>query len=781
MSPAAPQPASESGAPSFRVGRHLPLLVPLLVSLLALLLTDHALDEQEQERRSAAFATHANKLHERLRERMRSCDNMLRGAAGLFASSQHVTRAEWASYVSALALDDTQVGVQGIGFASYLKADALPRHESQMQQDGFPGYAVVPAGERPAYGVIVYIEPFQGRNLRAFGFDMLSERTRSEAMLRARDAAEITYSGRVTLVQESGAQVQAGVLAYLPVYEGGQGPRTLAQRRASFKGWVYSPFRMGDLLNAVFQEDLRKIRVQVIDRGTDGRTGDDVLFDSHGDAFTGLSRVSLPMQLSGRHWLVHYDALPDEQALSQGGITRTLTLLGVGALGFLLCTLTWFQVTNRERVRAQVQALSAEVADRDERFRLMVEGVRDYAILMLDEHGHIMSWSVGAERIKGWRADEIIGRHFSCFYTQEARSQGLPDQALATALVTGQYRNEGWRVRKDGSLFRASVLITAVRDAAGHIKGFAKVTRDITEHHQQQERLRLAATVFRATQEGVAITDAQARVMAVNPAFERITEYRESDVKGHNLRLLASGRHDRAFFEQMWADLLAKGSWQGEIWNRRKGGEIHASWLTIDVVRDENDAVTNHVAVYTDVTRIAHVETQMERMAHHDSLTELPNRLLLQSRLEHTLERSHRSGRICAVLFLDLDRFKEVNDGFGHEAGDELLKAVAKRLHLHLRENDTVARLGGDEFVIVLEDLTSAEGAEVVAKAVIERMQQPFALSCGHDAHIGCSVGIALSPQDGRDGETLLRHADAALYQAKAAGRGAYRFFRADD
>ena len=216
----------------------------------------------------------------------------------------------------------------------------------------------------------------------------------------------------------------------------------------------------------------------------------------------------------------------------------------------------------------------------------MVEGVRDYAILMLDEQGHIMSWGIGAERIKGWRADEIIGRHFSCFYTEQARSQGQPDQALATALVTGQYRNEGWRVRKDGSLFRASVLITAVRDAAGHIKGFAKVTRDITEQHQQQERLRLAATVFRATQEGVAITDAQARVMAVNPAFERITEYRESDVKGHNLRLLASGRHDRAFFEQMWADLLAKGSWQGEIWNRRKSGEIYPEWLNISTVRD---------------------------------------------------------------------------------------------------------------------------------------------------------------------------------------------------
>jgi diguanylate cyclase (GGDEF)-like protein len=202
--------------------------------------------------------------------------------------------------------------------------------------------------------------------------------------------------------------------------------------------------------------------------------------------------------------------------------------------------------------------------------------------------------------------------------------------------------------------------------------------------------------------------------------------------------------------------------------------------LAISTVRDDQQRVVNHVGVYTDITRIPHAETQMERLAHHDALTELPNRLLLNSRLAHTLERTQRGGGRCAVMYLDLDNFKPVNDQMGHEAGDELLKGVAKRLRLHLRDNDTVARIGGDEFVVVLEDLASPEGAEVVARAIIERMTRPFALSGEREAHIGCSVGIAMFPKDGTDGETLLRHADAALYVAKAAGRGTFSFFSAD-
>lgn len=765
--------------------RHVLVLIPLLVSVMALVFTDFNLRRQEEVGQAAEFNTYAEKLNERLRERIGTFDEILRGAAGFFMSSDEVSRQEWRSYVSSLALEESHVGIQGLGFAQYLPPQRVPAHVKAVRAEGFPDYEVTPSGARQDYSAIVYLEPFYGRNLRAFGFDMLSEPVRREAMLRARDSAEIAYSGRVKLKQESSVDVQFGTLAYLPVYRHGLKPRSVAQRRTDLVGWVYSPFRMRDMVSAVLREDLKTVRVRLSDVGGDGdaQGGEALLFDSQAGEAEAAARapsrlqVTLPLQVGGRTWRVQFEPLPSYRGPDRQ-IYRTLAMAGVALTGALLCALTWVLLYSRERANAMAREMASTISEGEERFRLMVEGVKDYAILMLDERGTVMSWNAGAARIKGWQAEEIIGQHIGRFYTEEDRQAGAPDKALAVALITGQYSEEGWRVRKGGEVFRASVRITAMRDAQGHIKGFAKVTRDITAHHQQEERLRLAATVFRSTQEGVAITDAEGRVLAVNPAFERVTEYTEAEVVRRNLNLLASGRHDRGFFQTMWRDITEVGAWQGEIWNRRKGGEIYPGWLTISAVRNEAGHITNFVGVFTDITRITHAETQMEHLAHHDALTDLPNRLLLRSRLAHTLERAHRTERICAVMFLDLDRFKAVNDQFGHEAGDELLKSAAQRLRLHLRENDTVARLGGDEFVIVLEDLASVEGAEVVARAIIERMQQPFHLPGGQDACIGCSVGISVFPDDGSDGETLVRHADTALYQAKEAGKGTWRLYR---
>lgn len=776
----APVPRAE---PPQVVGyRHLPTLIPLVITILALFFVDRSLDQQEQASLNRQFQAHSARLHDRLRERISTYDEILRGAAGFVAASEHVSRSEWRDYVSALALDEGYVGIQGLGYSQLIRPEQLNQHIQSVRAEGYPEYSVTPVGERPVYSAIVYLEPFYGRNLRAFGFDMYAEPVRRAAMERATLTADIAYSGKVRLVQETDSDVQPGVLAYLPVYQGGRKPATEAMRRQNVVGWVYAPFRLKDLITAVLQTELNVSQVQLYDMGPDGAAPPELLFDSlssNGDPITPASATNLvhdlPMVLHGRQWRLRYRALDEFVALNRYE-QRWLIMGGVGTIGFLLCVLTWSWINTRERARRMADTLGTALAEGEERFRLMVGSLQDYAVMMLDEQGIVMTWNAGGQRIQGWEADEIIGRHFSCFYPDEDIRAGAPAQALATALVNGRYREEGWRVRKDGSRFRASVLITAMRDQTGGIKGFAKVTRDITERHKQEERLRLAATVFRSTQEGVAITDPDGNVMTVNPAFERITEYTERDVLGQNLRILASGRHDRAYFQTMWRDLLSRGHWQNEIWNRRKGGEVYPGWLTISAVRNDLGETTNYVGVFTDITRIQHAETQLEHLAHHDALTDLPNRLLLHSRLEHTLERAHRGQTICAVLFLDLDRFKSVNDELGHQAGDELLKAASRRLRLHLRENDTVARLGGDEFVIVLEDLASAEGAAVVARAIIERMQQTFHLPGGREAHIGCSVGISLFPDDGHDADTLIQHADVALYKAKEAGRGTFRF-----
>ena len=303
-----------------------------------------------------------------------------------------------------------------------------------------------------------------------------------------------------------------------------------------------------------------------------------------------------------------------------------------------------------------------------------------------------------------------------------------------------------------------------------------RMALEMEERRRAEDRLRQAATVFSSAQNGIVITDAEGRVVAVNPAFTTITGHTEPEAIGRTMRLLHSGVQDKAFYQEMWRALQDEGCWQGEIWNVRKNGEPFLEWLTVNTVRNDNGAVVNYIGVFSDIT---HVERayQLEKLAHHDVLTGLPNRLLLLSRLNHAIDRAQRDGQTGAVLFFDLDRFKHVNDSLGHTAGDELLRSVSARLQEHLRSADTLARLGGDEFIIVLEELADPEHAATVARSLIEHLHQPFWLAGGQEVYIGASVGISLFPADGDTSGQLIQRADTALYQAKERGRGTYRFY----
>ncbi len=300
---------------------------------------------------------------------------------------------------------------------------------------------------------------------------------------------------------------------------------------------------------------------------------------------------------------------------------------------------------------------------------------------------------------------------------------------------------------------------------------------DVTERKLTEDQLRQAATVFTSSQEGIVITGSDGGIKAVNPAFCTITGYGESELIGKNMRVLQSGRHNSDFYKAMWASVAEVGYWQGEIWNRRKNGELFPELLTISSVRDDLGKIAAYVGSFTDITGIKQSEAQLEKLAHHDPLTGLPNRLLLRSRLEHAITRATRSGKRGALLFLDLDRFKTVNDSLGHPAGDELLLAVAQRLRGRLRESDTIARLGGDEFVVLLEEVAGPQQVASLSQSLIDNLAMPFTLSEGHEVYIGTSIGISLFPDDSADVDILIQQADSALYQAKEHGRGVCRFY----
>jgi diguanylate cyclase (GGDEF)-like protein/PAS domain S-box-containing protein len=302
------------------------------------------------------------------------------------------------------------------------------------------------------------------------------------------------------------------------------------------------------------------------------------------------------------------------------------------------------------------------------------------------------------------------------------------------------------------------------------------IIQDISKRKLAETELRIAATVFEA-QEGMMISDATGVILKVNHAFTAITGYSAEEAIGRTPRFLQSGRHDKAFYHVLWQRIIEEGVWRGEIWNRRKNGEVYPQWLTITAVKNDNALVTHYVATLTDISERKAVEDYINHLAFHDSLTQLPNRRLLQERLKHSIEVSHRERKILGVLMMDLDKFKAVNDNFGHAAGDELLQHVAARIRSNLREMDMVARLGGDEFVVLLEGLGHHDHAANIANTIIDALSQPFTVLRHHRVHIGASVGIALYPEHGNSAEKLLDNADAALYHAKDQGRGCYAYF----
>lgn len=342
------------------------------------------------------------------------------------------------------------------------------------------------------------------------------------------------------------------------------------------------------------------------------------------------------------------------------------------------------------------------------------------------------------------------------------------------------YAMEKRYVRKDGGIVHTEIDVRVVRHEDGSVDYFVGTVADISERKRQEERRRLATALFDNTREGVVVTDRDTRILQVNKAFVELTGYSEGDVLGRTPGFLRSDRHDAAFFDAMWRSLEDTGHWQGELWNRRKNGELYPVLLNISAVRDDAGRVIQYVGAFSDLSRIKESESRLDFLVYHDPLTELPNRLLLVSRLDHAIDVAAREGQLVALLLLDLDRFKDVNDSYGHPAGDVLLRQTARRLGGCLVAADTLARLGGDEFAILLEDIVDPQDAARVAERLIAALGETTRLPDGSEVRIGASIGISVYEGHNEDAGEMLRQADAALYRAKEGGRSRFDFYTED-
>jgi len=354
------------------------------------------------------------------------------------------------------------------------------------------------------------------------------------------------------------------------------------------------------------------------------------------------------------------------------------------------------------------------------------------------------------------------------------------DKEVEAALSGEKPFDTDFRVRQpNGDIRYIKAVAKVFRDDHGKPLRMLGINTDITERKQVETRLQLAANVFTHAREGILITDAEAIIIEVNDAFTRITGYSREEALGQNPRMLQSGLQAQEYYANMWLAITGQGHWHGEMWNRRKNGETYAQLLTISAVLDAAGKTQNYVALFTDITQMKVYQQQLERIAHYDVLTGLPNRVLLADRLQQAMIRNQRHGQFLAVVFLDLDGFKAVNDSHGHAVGDQLLVIVGNRMKTALREGDTLARIGGDEFVAVLVDLEQPQDYELVLARLLQAASDPVLVN-DSVLHVSASIGVTVYPQDGADADQLMRHADQAMYQAKKEGKNRYHLFEAD-
>lgn len=305
-----------------------------------------------------------------------------------------------------------------------------------------------------------------------------------------------------------------------------------------------------------------------------------------------------------------------------------------------------------------------------------------------------------------------------------------------------------------------------------------RLNQQIKTQNILQSKLKLYASVFTNSREGMLITDCQGRILAINPAFTEITGFTSEETLGATPSILSSGKHNADFYQEMWRVLTAQDEWQGEIWNRRRNGQVFPEWLTVYAVRDEHNDITHYIGIFTDISEHKNTEAHIHHLSYHDTLTGLPNRAQLSSRLEHAIGKAKQTQQQGAVLLLDLDRFKLINETMDHATGDELLRLVATRCRSVLRKSDIVGRQGGDEFIIIMPDTAECEAAST-ARKLLSAISQPCRLA-EHELSVTCSIGIALFPQDGDSADGLLQCADAAMSLAKQEGRNAFQFYTAD-
>jgi diguanylate cyclase (GGDEF)-like protein/PAS domain S-box-containing protein len=750
--------------------------VVLAISLLLTLTGWYIADSFAYQRAGIEYAAAREDVVDRIEERLSRYILALRSGVAFAESLERLpTRDEWRRYVATLEIAERLPGIQGYGLSLMLRPEELAAHEAAVQAEGFPDYRVRPEGERERYSAIVYLEPFDWRNQRAFGYDMYANAVRREAMDRAARTGEPAASGHVTLVQETDAEVQAGFLVYVPLFDPGaeDGDSAAAPQLI---GYVYAPFRVDDLIAGALAAAPRGVAYQMFD-GADENAGNLLYdgFESLPPAYRAMFSSSETMTVAGRDWHINFSTTPDFEArlsTAQPAIIATVAL-GIDALLFLI--LLSF-ASQRRVLLERAEAAQQELLENRRRL-LRTQEVAGLAYWELDlDRGSLIGDALHRQRYGFDPRDsaETLEAWLARVHPEDRERTRAALEAAAENATS--YRNEFRVLLPDG---RESVMASSAYPAVkrgSRAVVFNGLERDVTERAHREQQLLMHASVFDNAREAIFITDLEPKIIAVNPAFTRILGYDADAVIGENPSLLQSGRHGPDFFSEFWDTLRQRGHWEGEIWDRHRDGEMVAGHLSVAAVEDHQGKPVHYISLFTDISQQKEQEMELQRLASYDPLTGLPNRSLLNDRMQQSMALARRNGAALAVCYMDLDGFKAINDRLGHDVGDELLIQVAGRLRQLLRGYDTASRLGGDEFLLLISNIDDVDTCSSLMQRVLEALSAPYLLQ-GHFSELSASIGVTLYPADDVDADTLIRHADQAMYRAKEGGRNRFEIF----
>ena len=430
----------------------------------------------------------------------------------------------------------------------------------------------------------------------------------------------------------------------------------------------------------------------------------------------------------------------------------------------------WFDQFELARCKQEFLKFRQQLKDTRKHHTVLFDLV-PVGCLTLDEKGRTLTVNQAGVAMLGRGRAHLLGKHFIAWLAENDRSQFL--NHLHQVFLSRDNLAIESRIKTPTGTLRDVRLESRVMESSDHTLACHMVMTDLSESRRADEASRLASRLTESVAEGVMITDARKIIRSVNPAFEKTTGYAAHEAIGNTPAMLKSGHHDKDFYREMWDSLNKNGQWQGEIWNRHKSGEIYPEWLSISTVKDSQQRVINYVGIFSDAHTQEYVLERLQYLAYYDGLTGLPNRRLFLDRLSVSLSHARRDRQMLAVIFVDLDEFKQINDTLGHKIGDAVLVAATERMKSCLREGDTLARLGGDEFTVIIPVISHLDDASNVARKFLECLADPLNID-GQKLRVTASIGISVFPDDGEDADSLLHHADTAMYKIKGAGRNGY-------